>query len=458
MDNFVGGNSKKKVIVVGGGMAGVEASYYLAEKGIDVLLYEMRPNIKTFAHRTENFAELVCSNSFRSSDYLKSAVGILQQEMAKLGSIVMENAFKYSVPAGSALAVDRDEFSLAITKIIENHPRIEVKREEFKNLKEVAKDNIVIVATGPLSSENLVKEIIEVTGEENLHFFDAIAPIVYKDSIDFNIAFLQSRYAKTEDDKDYINCPMNEEQYYVFLNALMEAEKTEFKEWEKNTPYFDGCLPIEVMAERGEKTLLFSCMKPVGLTNPLKDEKLFAVVQLRQDNKLGTLYNMVGFQTKLKHFEQQRVFKLIPGLENAVFARLGGIHRNTFINSPKLLNQDLSLKGFENIYFAGQISGCEGYIESASMGLLCGMLVFQKIQGKEIMFPPSETAIGSMLQHITVNARVESFQPMNINFGLFDTKDAVNSKGRPLKNKEKKEFLYNRAKNKMDEFLEKWKK
>jgi methylenetetrahydrofolate--tRNA-(uracil-5-)-methyltransferase len=398
--------------IIGSGLAGSEAAWQAAEAGADVILHEMRPVKKTEAHHTSNSAELVCSNSFRSDDYTHNAVGLLHEEMRRCGSLIMREADKHKVPAGSALAVDREGFSASVTEALEGHPRITFVREEITQLPPREWEN-VIIATGPLTSTTLAEDILKTTGEAYLAFFDAIAPIVLKESIDMNVAWFQSRYDKGEG-ADYINCPMTKEQYYSFIEALCSGGKTEFKEWEKNTPYFEGCLPIEVMAERGKETLAYGPMKPVGLSNPHSSERPYAVVQLRQDNKLGTLYNMVGFQTKLKYGEQQRIFRTIPGLENAEFVRLGGLHRNTFINSPRLLTQDLKLKAAPHIRFAGQITGVEGYVESAAIGLLAGRFASGNCE-----LPPATTALGALLGHITQGADSKSFQPMNVNFGLF---------------------------------------
>ncbi len=406
---------KKKLNIIGGGLAGSEAAWQAANLGIEVHLFEMRNSTyKTPAHQTDNLAELVCSNSLRSDD-VNSAIGLLHEEMRKLNSLILKTADETKVPAGSALAVDRELFSSKIQQSLELHPNITITRE---CIKELPKEGNWIIATGPLTNDTLMKDIMKLTGADNLAFFDAIAPIVYKDSIDFSKAWFQSRYDKGGG-KDYINCPLTKEQYYQFVNDLLEGEKTEFKEWEKNTPYFDGCLPIEVMAERGKDTLSFGPMKPVGLTNPNSEERQFAVVQLRQDNKLGTLYNIVGFQTKLKYKAQQEIFKRIPGLENVEFARFGGIHRNSFINSPILLSKTLQLKLSSNIRFAGQITGVEGYVESAACGLLAGIFASFELLGEEITLPPMETALGALLNHITGGAEASCFQPMNINFGLF---------------------------------------
>ncbi len=416
----------KELIIIGGGLAGSEAAWQAANKNIKVTLYELRhKDQKTEAHQTDGLAELVCSNSFRSDDMYNSAIGLLHQEMRLLNSLVLACADNNKLPAGGALAVDRERFSAEITDKITNHPNIKIIREGITDLAQF-KDKNVIIATGPLTSNALALEIQKLTGEEYLAFFDAIAPIVYKDSIDFNIAWYQSRYDKitpgTEGEnegKDYINCPLTREQYYNFVEKLIASDVTDFKEWEKNTPYFEGCLPIEVMASRGIETLRFGPMKPVGLTNPNSTEKPYAVVQLRQDNALGSLYNIVGFQTKIKYGNQTELFKMIPGLQNAEFARLGGLHRNTFIKSPILLDQTLRLKSSPNIRFAGQITGVEGYVESAACGLLAGLFAAAELNDTHLPNLPAETALGSLLNHITGNANIETFQPMNINFGLF---------------------------------------
>lgn len=405
--------------IVGGGLAGSEAAWQAANTGIKVNLYEMRRDGQyTAAHSTDKLAELVCSNSFRNDDPT-SAIGLLHEEMRRLNSLIIKVADHTKIPAGSALAMDRDIFADLITKHIHEHPNIKVIREEVAQLPTSGE---WIIATGPLTSEALSNSIIKITGLDQLAFFDAIAPIIYKESINFDIAWFQSRYDKKGpggDGKDYINCPMNKEQYYNFVNALLEGEKTEFKAWEKDTPYFNGCLPIEVMAERGKDTLRFGPMKPVGLENPNnKEYRPYAVVQLRQDNVLGSLYNIVGFQTKLKYGAQKEIFRTIPGLENAEFARFGGIHRNSFINSPNLLSPKLELKLQPNIHFAGQVTGVEGYVESAAIGLLAGLFCSAKIKGDEIILPPQNTAIGSLLAHITTPEHSGGFQPMNINFGL----------------------------------------
>lgn len=416
------------VHVIGAGLAGSEAAWQVAGAGIPVILHEMRPHQMTEAHRTDGLAELVCSNSFRSDDALNNAVGLLHAEMRKLGSLIMRCADANQVPAGGALAVDRDGFSDAVTKALNDHPLITIDRAEVAGLPPADWHN-VIVATGPLTSAALADGIRGLTDENALAFFDAIAPIVHKDSIDMEIAWFQSRYDKVGPGgtgADYINCPMTREQYEAFIDALLAGEKTDFKEWETNTPYFDGCLPIEVMAERGRETLRHGPMKPVGLTNP-RDPlvKPYAIVQLRQDNKLGTLYNIVGFQTKLKYGPQQQALRMIPGLQNAEFARLGGLHRNTFLNSPKLLDEQLRLKAQPRLRFAGQMTGCEGYVESASVGLIAGLYAAADAKSQSLAPPPVTTALGSLLGHITgghietVDAGPRSFQPMNINFGLF---------------------------------------
>ena len=406
-----------KLHVIGGGLAGSEAAWQAARLGVSVVLYEMRPVRGTDAHVTDGLAELVCSNSFRSDDWENNAVGLLHEEMRRAGSLILAAADRSRLPAGGALAVDREGFSRAVTQAIAAHPLIEIRREEVRALPEPPS----IIATGPLTSEPLACVIREVTGEESLAFFDAIAPVVYKDSIDFNVAWFQSRYDKHGPDggADYINCPLDAGQYQAFVDALLAGEKTTLKEWEASTPYFEGCLPIEVMAARGLDTLRFGPMKPVGLKDPRGERRPYAVVQLRQDNALGSLWNMVGFQTKLKHSEQARVFRMIPGLGQARFARLGGLHRNTFLNSPRLLDPKLRLKARPNIRFAGQITGVEGYVESAAMGLLAGRFAATEMLELELAPPPPATALGALLHHITVGATAESFQPMNVNWGLF---------------------------------------
>ncbi len=404
-----------QIHIIGGGLAGSEAAWQLAEAGIKVRLSEMRGGgEKTAAHQTEDLAELVCSNSFRSDDADRNAVGLLHQELRTLGSIILRAADAHRVPAGSALAVDRDGYTAAVTEAISAHPNVTLVRERVDALP----DGPAIIATGPLTGSALAEAIAKETGEDALAFFDALAPIVHHESIDMDTAWMASRWDKG-DTKDYINCPMDKDQYLAFHAALISGEKSEFKEWEANTPYFDGCMPIEVMAERGIDTLRHGPMKPVGLDNPKTGRWPYAVVQLRQDNALGTLWNMVGFQTKLKHAEQVRVFRMIPGLENAQFARLGGLHRNTFIKSPKLLDGSLRLKSKPSIRFAGQITGCEGYIESAAVGMLAARFWIDELNGHEPSPPPVETALGALLGHITGGADAETFQPMNVNFGLF---------------------------------------
>ena len=427
----------KTLNIIGGGLAGSEAAWQAAELGVKVKLYEMRPTRKTDAHNTEGLAELVCSNSFRSDDSETNAVGVLHAEMRHAGSLIMQCGDRHKVPAGTALAVDRDAFSEEVTKKLQAHPNIEIIREEIPGLPPESWGQ-TIIATGPLTSPDLAKEIATATGEDELSFFDAIAPIVHFDSIDFDKAWFQSRYDKVGpggNGKDYINCPLDEGQYNTFIDSLIGGDKTVFKKWE-NVPYFDGCLPIEVMAERGRETLRHGPMKPMGLTNSHKpDEKPYAVVQLRQDNALGTLYNIVGFQTKLKYGAQADIFRAIPGLEKAEFARLGGIHRNTYLNSPKVLNERLSLKNKPHIRFAGQITGCEGYVESASIGILAARFAVAELEGKELELPPISSAMGALLHHITTGhvaydetgesneKSKRSFQPMNVNFGLLPPVD-----------------------------------
>jgi methylenetetrahydrofolate--tRNA-(uracil-5-)-methyltransferase len=399
--------------VVGGGLAGSEAAWHLAEAGLRVRLSEMRGTGQgTPAHQTDRLAEMVCSNSFRSDDAEHNAVGLLHQEMRSLGSLVMLAADKHRVPAGSALAVDREEFAAEVTSRIEEHPNISVIRERVDELP----DHPAIIATGPLTGAELASAIGGEAGIDTLAFFDAIAPIVHRDSIDMDVAWMAARWDKGG--KDYVNCPLDREQYLAFVKALVDGEKMPFHDWEEDTPYFEGCMPIEVMAERGPETLRHGPMKPMGLDNPRTGRWPYAVVQLRQDNSLGTLWNMVGFQTKLKHGEQVRIFRTIPGLEDADFARLGGIHRNSFINSPRLLDGELRLKSRPNIRFAGQITGCEGYVESAAVGLLAARFAAAELRGRRLIAPPRETALGALLAHITGEANAETFQPMNVNFGL----------------------------------------
>ncbi len=408
--------------VIGGGLAGSEAAWAIARAGVPVVLHEMRPQRMTDAHQTEGLAELVCSNSFRSDDAETNAVGLLHAELRRGGSLILSAGDAHQVPAGGALAVDRDGFSEAVTSALKDHPLVTIERGEVAGLPPADWDS-VIVATGPLTSPALAEAVQGLTGEAELAFFDAIAPIVYRESIDLDTAWFQSRYDKEGPGGDkaaYINCPLSEDQYNAFIDALLAAEKTDFKEREANSPYFEGCLPIEVMAERGRETLRHGPMKPVGLTNVHNPEvKPHAVVQLRQDNALGTLYNIVGFQTKLKYGEQARVFRLIPGLENAQFARLGGLHRNTFLNSPRVLDPLLRLKAQPRLRFAGQITGVEGYVESAAIGLLAGRFAAAERLGHTPTPPPATTALGALLAHITGGADAKSFQPMNVNFGLF---------------------------------------
>ena len=410
--------------IIGGGLAGSEAAWQAAQAGANVVIHEMRPVRMTEAHATNGLAELVCSNSFRSDDWENNAVGLLHEEMRRAGSLIMIAADAHKLPAGGALAVDRVGFSQAVEAALQSHANVTIAREEIAQPPHDW-DN-VIVATGPLTSQALSENLRALTGQESLAFFDAIAPIVERDSIDLDVAWFQSRYDKKGPgggDADYINCPLNEQQYRGFVAALRAGEKSEFKEWEKSTPYFEGCLPIEVMAERGEDTLSFGPMKPVGLINPKTGWRPFAVVQLRQDNALGTLWNMVGFQTKLKHGEQTRIFRTIPALENARFARLGGIHRNTFLNSPRLLDGELRLKASPQLRFAGQITGVEGYVESAAIGLLAGRFAAASLRSETLTPPPPTTALGALLTHITKGANAETFQPMNVNFGLFPPLD-----------------------------------
>jgi methylenetetrahydrofolate--tRNA-(uracil-5-)-methyltransferase len=434
--------------VVGGGLAGSEAAWQIASAGVPVVLHEMRPARMTEAHQTGSLAELVCSNSFRSDDWQLNAVGLLHEEMRRAGSLIMTAGDRHKLPAGGALAVDRDRFSDHVTAAISTHALISVERHELAGLPPDAWHS-VILATGPLTSPGLSRALQNLTGESELAFFDAIAPIVHLDSIDLSIAWRQSRYDKVGPagtGADYLNCPLTREQYEGFVDALLTGEKTSFHEWEASTPYFDGCLPIEVMTERGRETLRFGPMKPVGLANPNEGRKRpYAVVQLRQDNALGTLWNMVGFQTKLKHAEQVRIFRRIPGLEHAEFARLGGLHRNTFLNSPKLLDGFLRLRASPRLRFAGQITGVEGYVESAAIGLLAGRFAAAEHLGIEPRAPLQTTALGALLAHITgghigiIDPGPRSFQPMNVNFGLFPPIDMLerNADGRPIKGKER---------------------
>ena len=447
---MTGADLKDPIHVVGGGLAGSEAAWQIARTGVPVVLHEMRPERGTDAHVTDGLAELVCSNSFRSDDAANNAVGLLHEEMRRAGSLIMAAGDSHRVPAGSALAVDRDGFSEQVTRTLQDQPLVTIERGEVAGLPPAHWDQ-VIVATGPLTSPALSQAILDRTGEDALAFFDAIAPIVHKDSIDFDTAWFQSRYDKglsaDGDNADYINCPLNQDQYDAFIAALLDGDKTAFKEWEQNTPYFEGCMPVEVMAERGPQTLRYGPMKPVGLTDPRTGAAPHAVVQLRQDNKLGTLYNMVGFQTKLKHGEQTRIFRTIPGLGDARFARLGGLHRNTFLNSPRLLDTTLRLKAEPRLRFAGQITGVEGYVESAAIGLLAGRFAAADRLGLAITPPPATTAFGALLAHITGGADAKTFQPMNINFGLFPPLD-----GR-MKKRERKPAMSARALADLDAWL-----
>ena len=437
------------VHVIGGGLAGSEAAFQIAQRGVPVILHEMRPVRMTDAHQTEGLAELVCSNSFRSDDAESNAVGVLHEEMRMIGSVIMAAADQHKVPAGGALAVDRDRFSQRVQQILLDHPMVTLEREEVTEIPEDWSN--VIVATGPLTSPALAQMVRDVGGEDDLAFFDAIAPIVHFDSIDMDRAWFQSRYDKSTDGgdgKDYINCPMDKAQYDGFIEALLDGEKMSFREWEENTPYFEGCMPIEIMASRGHETLRFGPMKPVGLTNAHDGSRPHAVIQLRQDNALGTLYNMVGFQTKLKYAEQVRIFQTIPGLEEAQFARLGGLHRNTFINSPRLLDRQLRMKARPSLRFAGQITGVEGYIESAAIGLMTGIMAASQATGTEWAPPPVDTAHGALLAHITGGADADTFQPMNVNFGLFPPIELVvtpNGKKRKLRGRERKAAYASRA-------------
>jgi methylenetetrahydrofolate--tRNA-(uracil-5-)-methyltransferase len=430
-----------QIHIIGGGLAGSEAAWQLGEAGWKVRLSEMRGVEATPAHQTDSLAELVCSNSFRSDDAEHNAVGLLHAEMRALGSLILREADKHRVPAGSALAVDREGFAEGVTAAIAAHPKIELRRERVDQLP----DGPAIIATGPLTGASLAEAVRAETGEDALAFFDAIAPIVHRESIDMSIAWFQSRWNKG-DGHDYINCPMNKDEYLAFHAALMAGEKGEFREWEKDTPYFEGCMPIEVMAERGIDTLRYGPMKPVGLDDPRTGRWPYAVVQLRQDNALGTLWNMVGFQTKLKYAEQVRVFRMIPGLQNAEFARLGGLHRNTFIQSPKLLDGTLRLKSRPNIRFAGQITGCEGYVESAAVGLLAGRFAAAELADATLAAPPPETALGALLGHITGGAEAETYQPMNVNFGLFPPLAGKSSKA------DRKAMMAARAREKLAEW------
>jgi len=436
------------VHVIGGGLAGSEAAWQLARRGVPVVLHEMRPQRGTDAHQTDGLAELVCSNSFRSDNPETNAIGLLHEELRRCDSVILAAADRAKLPAGGALAVDRHCFSEAVTEAITNHPLIELRREAVEGLPPADWDS-VIVATGPLTAPGLAEAIRDLTGEDDLAFFDAIAPIVYKDSIDFDVAWYQSRYDKVGPGGDagtpgdYINCPLDETAYERFVEALLTAETTRFKTWEADTPYFEGCLPIEVMAARGRETLRHGPMKPVGLTDPRTGRRPYAVVQLRQDNALGTLYNLVGFQTKIRYKQQVEVFQLIPGLGQAAFARLGGLHRNTFLNAPRLLDGTLRLKALPRLRFAGQITGVEGYIESAAMGLLAGRFAASERLGEDPVPPPPTTALGALLGHLAGGAQAETFQPMNVNFGLFPP--LLQANGKPYKRKERKPAYSARA-------------
>lgn len=434
-------NDLKKINIIGGGLAGCEAAYQISKFGIKVHLYEMRPKVNTEAHKTKFLAELVCSNSFRSDDKEYNAVGVLHEELRIADSLIMKIADLNKVPAGSALAVDRDGFAKNVHSEITKNQNITIINEEIQSLDRF-NDELVIVATGPLTSNKLTEFIKNKTEQKSLAFYDAIAPIVYRDSINMKVAWKQSRYDKGEGD-DYINCPLSKGEYYKFINAIIEAPKMEFKEFEK-TPFFEGCMPIEEIVRRGPETLRFGPMKPVGLTNPHKNEEPYAIVQLRQDNLSGSLYNIVGFQTKMKHGAQKDVFKLIPGLERSEFARLGGLHRNTFINSPKILDTYLRLKSSPNIIFAGQITGVEGYVESSAIGFISGLVAAFDFNNMKLNLPPETSAHGSILKHITLNANPETFQPMNINFGLMPDINHYE-----LVNEKKKKYIKGREKKKI---------
>ena len=465
--------SVSPIHVIGAGLAGSEAAHQITAAGVPVVLHEMRPVRMTDAHKTDGFAELVCSNSFRSDDWENNAVGLLHEEMRRTGSLILSAGDVHKLPAGGALAVDRDAFSVEVTKRLEANPLITIDRSEVTGLPPEDWASVVI-ATGPLTSAALGSAIGALTGEGELAFFDAIAPVIHRESVDTSIAWFQSRYDKVGPagtGADYLNCPMNREQYYAFVDALLAGDKTVFKEWEATTPYFDGCLPVEVMAERGRDTLRYGPMKPVGLDDPRTGRWPYAVVQLRQDNALGTLWNMVGFQTKLKHSEQVRIFRMIPGLENAEFARLGGLHRNTYLNSPKLLDSDLRLKAMPRLRFAGQITGVEGYVESAAIGLLAGRFAAAEVLGHPRVAPPVTTALGALLAHITgghlladdgARSSARSFQPMNINYGLLpdlDVLPTVDAAGKRLKGTEKgrakKQVMSRRALADLDQWLDK---
>lgn len=438
--------------IIGGGMAGSEAAWQAAQMGVNVVIHEMRPQVKTFAHQTADLGEMVCSNSFRSDDHEQNAVGLLQWEMLQAKGVIIQTAYEHRLPAGGALAVDREVFAKNVTRKLKAHPKITIINKEIDALPQLGH---WIVATGPLTSSTLSASLAKTTGHDALAFFDAIAPILYYDSIDMSKAWMQSRHDKGETEADrsaYLNCPMDKSQYERFIDALLEAEKTEFHEGE-TAGYFDGCLPIEVMAERGRETLRFGPMKPVGLTNPHSSQKPYAVVQLRRDNALGTLYNIVGFQTKMKYGAQKEVLRQIPGLEAAEFARLGGIHRNTFLNSPTLLDHQMRLKAAPHLRFAGQITGVEGYVESAAMGLLAGRMAASEILGKPLPPAPEDTALGALILHITGGADAKTFQPMNVNFGLFRPIEGTN-KGRKGR-KERYKAYTDRAKSAWQDWLAK---
>jgi len=438
--------------IIGGGMAGSEAAWQAAQMGVNVVIHEMRPQVKTFAHQTADLGEMVCSNSFRSDDHEQNAVGLLHWEMLQAEGVIIKTAYEHRLPAGGALAVDREVFAKSVTRKLKAHPKITIVNKEIDALPQ---SGHWIVATGPLTSSALGASLVKTTGRDALAFFDAIAPILYYDSIDMSKAWMQSRYDKGETEAErtaYLNCPMDKSQYERFIDALLEAKKTEFHEGE-TAGYFDGCLPIEVMAERGRETLRFGPMKPVGLTNPHSSQKPYAVVQLRRDNALGTLYNIVGFQTKMKYGAQKEVLRQIPGLEAAEFARLGGIHRNTFLNSPTLLDHQMRLKTAPHLRFAGQITGVEGYVESAAMGLLAGRMAASEILGKPLPSVPEDTALGALMLHITGGADAKTFQPMNVNFGLFRPIEGTKNgrKGR----KERYKAYTDRAKSAWQDWLAK---
>ena len=440
-----------KIVIIGGGLAGCEAAYQISKFDINVDLYEMRPKVKTEAHQTKYLAELVCSNSFRSDDKEYNAVGVLHEELRIADSLIMKCADHNKVPAGSALAVDRDNFSKEVNKTIKSIPNINILNQEVRSLDEF-KNQRVIVSTGPLTSKTLTESIKIKTSENSLAFYDAIAPIVYEETINMSIAWKQSRYDKGNGD-DYINCPLSKEEYYQFIERIKQAPKMEFKEFE-DTPFFEGCMPIEEIIRRGDETLRYGPMKPVGLKNPHKKEEPYAVVQLRQDNKSGTLYNIVGFQTKMKHGAQKEIFKTIPGLENSEFARLGGLHRNTFIKSPKLLDPFLRLKSSQNIIFAGQITGVEGYVESSAIGFIAGIIAAYDLKNKNLKLPPENTAHGALLKHITMNANPDTFQPMNINFGLMPDINLDLKKKKHIKGREKKKIQSNAAISSFKEWID----